>query len=167
MTDYSELKRLAETATPGPWECREADGSAAICHAHGWVADDFSEQALVDTRYMAAANPTAVLALIADNEKLAEDYDKAWRHDLNDKNNIEAMVGELAGAQAMLETAYSERDRLKAEVEALRKDAMRYRWLRVKQTFIWLIQDWFPKDNVLTDVDAEIDAAMSKESGHD
>ena len=50
-----------------------------------------------------------------------------------------------------------------AEVEALRKDAERYRWLRVKQTFIWLIQDWFPKDNVLTDVDAEIDAAMSKE----
>ncbi|WP_434695188.1 hypothetical protein J3P89_18240 [Pseudomonas sp. Z1-14] len=70
MNQYDELKRLAEKATPGPWECREAEGSAAICHAHGWVADGFDEQTLVDTRFMAAANPSAVLALIAENEEL-------------------------------------------------------------------------------------------------
>jgi hypothetical protein len=68
MTDYTELKRLAKAATPGEWECREAEGMAAICHEHGWVADDFSGQALIDTRYMAAANPAAVLELIADLE---------------------------------------------------------------------------------------------------
>ena len=53
-------------------------------------------------------------------------------------------------------------ERQAEEMTALRKDADRYRWLRVKQTFIWLIQDWLPSNAVLTDVDAEIDAAMSK-----
>lgn len=47
-------------------------------------------------------------------------------------------------------------------VDALRKDAERYRWLRNKQTFIWLIQDWFPGEAMLTNVDADIDAAMGK-----
>lgn len=53
----------------------------------------------------------------------------------------------------------AERDVL-AELEAYKKDAERYRWLRQKQTFIWLIQDWFPDGNDITDVDAAIDAAM-------
>lgn len=72
MSDYSELKRLAEAATPGPWECREAEGCASICHSHGWVADDFSEQTVIDTRYMAAANPAALLELISENERLRQ-----------------------------------------------------------------------------------------------
>ncbi|WKL65488.1 hypothetical protein Q1Z72_19565 [Pseudomonas qingdaonensis] len=59
-----------------------------------------------------------------------------------------------------------ERDQLKTENEALRKDAERYRWLRDKQTFIWLIQDWFPGEAMLTNVDADIDAAMAKEVSH-
>lgn len=42
-------------------------------------------------------------------EQQAEEYDKAWRHDLNDKNNVQVLA---------------------AEVDALRKDAERYRWLR-------------------------------------
>ncbi len=47
-----------------------------------------------------------------------------------------------------------------ARLRAAEVDARRYRWLRDKQTFIWLIQDWFPKGGELTDVDSEIDAAM-------
>lgn len=47
-------------------------------------------------------------------------------------------------------------------LEAKSKNAERYQWLRDKQTFIWLIQDWFPSDAEFTDVDAEIDAAMGK-----
>ncbi|ANC80971.1 hypothetical protein [Pseudomonas putida] len=50
------------------------------------------------------------------------------------------------------------------QLSALRKAADRYTWLRDKQTFIWLIQDWFPGAE-FTDVDAEIDAAMAKERG--
>lgn len=82
----------------------------------------------------------------------------------------------LAECHAALGQLFGETERLKAEVarstereilqlaeiEALRKDAERYQWLRDKQTFIWLIQDWFPPCAEFTDVDAEIDAAMGK-----
>lgn len=68
-----------------------------------------------------------------------------------------------------IEKLKAENEALLAAAQALRDewrkdqaDAERYRWLRVKQTFIWFIQDWFPRNNVLTDVDAEIDAAMGK-----
>ena len=49
-----------------------------------------------------------------------------------------------------------------AEQEQLKRCAGRYEWLRDKQTFIWLIQDWFPSDAEFTDVDAVIDAAMGQ-----
>ena len=39
--------------------------------------------------------------------------------------------------------------------------AARYRWLRDKPTFIWLIQDWFTNGSEFTDVDAVIDAAIN------
>ena len=42
-------------------------------------------------------------------ERLNDEYDKAWRHDMNDKNNVQALA---------------------AEVISLSKDAARYRWLR-------------------------------------
>lgn len=73
MSDYSKLKTLAQAATPGWWEHRFVDGdgtSGAICHEHGWVADDFTEQSFKDTAYMAAANPAAVLELIEENEAM-------------------------------------------------------------------------------------------------
>lgn len=73
-----------------------------------------------------------------------------------ERNTLRA---ELAG----LRTGYDAQNEVITE---LRKDAERYRWLRGKQTFIWLIQDWFPGAE-LTYVDAEIDAAMAKEASHD
>ena len=110
---------------------------------------------------------------------------EVWRHgpscwNCGDTGDVHDIVGEWRGQcdcnAAKLINVASERDQLKAENETLiaaaqalrdewrkdQADAERYRWLRVKQTFIWLIQDWFPKNNVLTDVDAEIDAAMGK-----
>lgn len=110
---------------------------------------------------------------------------EVWRHgpscwNCGDTGDVHDIIGEWRGqcdcnAAKLIDVA-AERDQLKAENEALiaaaqalrdewrkdQADAERYRWLRVKQTFIWLIQDWFPKNNVLTDVDAEIDAAMGK-----
>lgn len=64
--------------------------------------------------------------------------------------------------------AEHERDQLKAENEALRKDAERYRWLRDSSesihqfylsTPIWFAGVKFSKENV----DSTVDAAMSKE----
>lgn len=83
----------------------------------------------------------------------------SYRADCADwKRNTEAL-DEFLGDKTMGEVALE----LLAENEALRKGAGRYEWLRDKQTFIWLIQDWFPGDAEFTDVDAVIDAAMGKE----
>lgn len=38
----------------------------------------------------------ALRALTAERDKAVEDYDKAWRHDLNDKNNYQVLVAEVA-----------------------------------------------------------------------
>ncbi len=89
-------------------------------------------------------------------------------HEAADPFSVIVLLDELDSANSRLHevavacaTAEQERDHLRAEIEALRKEAERYRWLRDKQTFIWLIQDWFPKGGEMTDVDAEIDAAMA------
>ena len=162
MSDYSELKRVAERVI-----AIESTQDQPIQQA--W--DEFE----------AAANPGAVLALIAENERLRIDAaDVNWMVEQRDqlKSEVETLTSQVkalqsdansyqSGYDAGRAAAKAHSDSWRAEAEALRKDAERYRWVRVKQTFIWLIQDWFPKDNVLTDVDAEIDAAMSKESGHD
>ena len=86
MTDNTELKRLAEAATAGPWSmCGEADGSQGfeiiqdIWNEHGThtgkdvVVYEWSDESdplgvihRADAEFIAAANPVAVLALIAD-----------------------------------------------------------------------------------------------------
>ncbi|QAY93667.1 ead/Ea22-like family protein [Pseudomonas sp. ACM7] len=90
MTDHAELKRLAEAATAGPWSmCGEADGSQGfeiiqdIWSESGThtgkdvVVYEWSDESdplgvihRVDAEFIAAANPAAVLALIAENERL-------------------------------------------------------------------------------------------------
>lgn len=98
------------------------------------------------------ANPEDTLALLAEIERLDRE-----------SQNLSNQVGKGDRERRAFR---AERDQLKAENKALRKDAERYRWLRDKQTFIWLMQDWFPGEAMLTNVDADIDAAMAKEESH-
>lgn len=105
----------------------------------------------------------ALRTLAASTEQIAS----GLRRELKDQTqSLADLAAERATNEQLTATLLAteaERDRLKAENEALRKDAERYLWLRDKQTFIWLIQDWFPGAE-FTDVDAEIDAAMAKEA---
>ena len=291
MADHSELKKLAEAAPEGPWFGPEyAPGTSHVFDVDlgtllAYESIDSEKDACL--RYVAAANPAAVLALIAENESLkgphdwlAEDLIKelvdnaqalqensdlgesgpfaivllaaasrirrqegsidklkaeneqlaktascwdrlniqnkalsdsfraerdqlkaenerlktlrstterdlaqeleVWRHgpscwNCGDTGDVHDMVGEWRGqcdcnAAKLIEVA-SERDQLKADNEALRKDAERYRWLR--------IDDWWrspmcvirnPKDQAKLGsdcpssdrLDAAIDAAIGK-----
>lgn len=88
MTDYSELGRLAEAATGGRWVtdgeyvneqgnvthayvAHEDGGRIAAALANCLVKTD--EQCRANAAFIAAANPAAVLALIAENERLRLD----------------------------------------------------------------------------------------------
>ena len=146
MSDYSELKRLAEAATPGPWAydgsyvCpdRTEDGTTYV---ELWrsIADCHQPE---NTKFIAAANPAAVLALIAEVEGLRAQHGRD--------------SAELRSLSQARDDARKERDQLKADNEELRKDAERYRWLRqytVKSLAV---------SGALASLDRDIDAAMTK-----
>lgn len=71
--DLQQLKALAEAATPGPWIIEEGlPQDEAWCEWHN--VGPFSlmgDKADADDKFIAAANPAAILALIAKVESLA------------------------------------------------------------------------------------------------
>jgi hypothetical protein len=73
--DLDALQKLAEAATPGPWECPQfRDHPQLFIYKSGGmrrqVARALSEQTS-DAAFIAAANPQTVLALIAAARRLA------------------------------------------------------------------------------------------------
>ena len=85
MTDYSELKRLAEAATPGPWK-KTVDGVMPEGRGFGIFGNFGATDGEENRAFIAAANPAAVLALIAEVEALRADLEQvqydanAWRN---------------------------------------------------------------------------------------
>jgi hypothetical protein len=140
--DKEKLKALAESLIVANDQLNECGKGNEFDDAWS-VAND---------HYVEATDPEVILGLLAEIERLERFEDWFVRLD-----QVE---------QSLAASYKAERDQLKAENEALRKDAQRYRWLRDKQTFIWLIQDWFPGEAMLTNVDADIDASMAKEVSH-
>lgn len=158
MSDFSELKKLAEAATPGPWSmCGEADGSEGfeiiqdIWNERGThtgkdvVVYEWSDESdplgvinRKDAEFIAAANPAAVLALIAENQAMAgllkqfvdgehdQDENQAERHMyFTEAQSLLALVnGEIEGHTIVPDLAIKairdERDQLRAEIAGLR-----------------------------------------------
>lgn len=129
-------------------------------------------------------NPATVLELFADIERLktlrsTTERDLAqelevWKGgpscwNCMDTGDVHDLVGEWRGkcdcfAAQMIDVS-SERDQLKAENEALRKDAERYQWLRDKSEAlhsfylsvpIWMTGVKFKKESVDISIDAAI-----------
>ncbi|HGM4764623.1 TPA: ead/Ea22-like family protein [Serratia marcescens] len=80
MDKFSELKAAAMAATPGPWGINRTGNTIVSNHSHpvATVSDAFHRQLAgggvgKDAEFIAAANPAAVLALLADNEHLARE----------------------------------------------------------------------------------------------
>ena len=76
----ANIDALADAASRGPWECREGDGLAAILTPDGWLEDCSAEQEVANARFMAAANPAVVRALVAIAQRAAklEAANKPW-----------------------------------------------------------------------------------------
>lgn len=164
MTDLTKLKELAERATPGPWSCNRhgavvggpildfTNGSAqqqiAMAVGQAWMQD---EELRNNAEWIAAANPAAVLELIAEVERMRKvealqkqvnEHYKRWYRECIDepfdtwlKDDATHWIGEQDAAfqawqylhenkiwlmKERIEEHEQERDRLKAENEALR-----------------------------------------------
>lgn len=143
MTDNTELKRLAEAATAGPWSmCGEADGSQGfeiiqdIWNEHGThtgkdvVVYEWSDESdplgvihRADAEFIAAANPVAVLALIADSNRLESEAVYAAAGFNAAREEIAKLRAEVAGLRTGYEAYERVNAELKAEVEGLRATA--------------------------------------------
>ena len=142
MTDNTELKRLAEAATAGPWSmCGEADGSQGfeiiqdIWNEHGThtgkdvVVYEWSDESdplgvihRADAEFIAAANPVAVLALIADSNRLESEAVYAAAGFNAAREEIAKIHAEVAGLRTGYEAYERVNAELKAEVEGLRRE---------------------------------------------
>ena len=77
----AELKKLAEAATPGPWIHATDIGQVGsietlqgivVAQAQSLICDDVRKQRDNNSKYIAAANPAAILELLAINAELVE-----------------------------------------------------------------------------------------------
>lgn len=66
---YEKLKQAAEAASPGPWRVGGSNGRM-IYDAQNYLCGD--SDLLVNATYKAAANPAAILALLASHAALLE-----------------------------------------------------------------------------------------------
>lgn len=150
MSDYSELKRLASLAKNWSGEIGEDDWYTACCF-------DKPKFSVLDAEFIAKCEPGSVLALIAEVEGLRAQHGRD--------------SAELRSLCQARDYARKERDQLKVDNEALRKDAERYRWLREKVGVDLIFGDYNPWllscNTDMTDLekkttDEAIDAAMTK-----
>ncbi|WP_338513422.1 hypothetical protein VRC24_17050 [Pseudomonas poae] len=178
MTDHTKLKSAAEAVK---------QSYADLCE-HG--GDEFAEAwNTAELAYDDAANPDVVLALIAENDAALREATSLamaiWRRRYaKDSPNFQtfekasSVIGQIdnmaAGLMSDLEklrsevaglkTGYEAYERvnaeLKAENEALRKHAERYRWLRDSECAGRILRDMSAK--VCRHTDQRIDAAMGK-----
>lgn len=144
MKDYSELKMLAEKATPGPWHIDSHGMTMTSMESFKTVFNHPTDRPSVrheetgnlsnwrndwDASYIASANPAAVLALIAEVELL-----KSNNADMILRNKILRERPDLKpdriACHSSVVSIQSDLLKLKQENESLKKDAARYQWLR-------------------------------------
>ncbi|EOG6099314.1 TPA: ead/Ea22-like family protein [Pseudomonas aeruginosa] len=113
MTDHAELRRLAEAATPGPWEYQAplkvlaADRTwiVLIALSHANCREDKA-----NSRFIAANNPKTVLALLDEIDGLSDELSACTEH-----------PGGCGYWREAAKRRAEERDQFKEENEALRE----------------------------------------------
>lgn len=146
MKGYSELKMLAEYATPGPWVAQHPNAGqrgsevASVGGLNQVCADLGPSNAL----YIAASNPSAVLALIAEverlsfREKMLSEYGCEYCAGSGHVHRIDGdYLGVCDSCSAYeFNCAKHEIEKLKNENESLKKDAARYRWTTIEGNWV-------------------------------
>ncbi|MDU8454837.1 hypothetical protein [Pseudomonas syringae group sp. J254-4] len=148
--NIEKLEALAKAATKGPW----FSGGTWVSTERG---NSVADCARGDEKFIAAANPTAVLELI---QRIAN-LELCQTASLGVSGIIKSAASELGfdavGEDSALDYLIGlarSAAALRAECEALRKDAQRYRWIENPFAGLFGVES----------MDKYIDAAMSKEA---
>lgn len=159
MSDYSELKRLAEAATPGKWSScgsylaptREENGTTYV--------ESWRSIAMVpadnDRQFIATANPATVLALIAENERLKSNVESLREgcHSLNGVlTNTETLRVETL---AELRKSQAKNKKLKADLAEMNE---KYEAARDRKNSITALQ--VENERLQEDLEMERDALL-------
>ncbi|EPD2101821.1 ead/Ea22-like family protein [Pseudomonas aeruginosa] len=158
MTDTNKLKELAERATPGPWVV-DAQQSGAIFNIESESGDqcvamsqenpaptrlEMNEQRRVNAAFIAAANPKAILGLIAEVERL--------------KAELSQCASALPGTYYM-DPPDGGNVSIPEQIRRMAKDAARYRALRQKERGVVVVRN--RTSHLFGEhLDAAIDAAL-------
>lgn len=138
--DKEELRRAAEAAPKGDWTFDCAVPERSYC-AQVWDSDGedlavlrATEQGSYAAQHIAAANPSVVLSLLDESDaqaaRIAELERECERLRLDVKNRKHTIDG-MNEAHWDLVQAHAQ---LRSELEAFRKDAERYRFLRISNS---------------------------------
>ena len=120
MTDTTDLRALAEAATPGPWHVHGQPGRDYGPGGRLWWLESDAENDIGDVEhtndaaYIAAASPDRILALLDERDALLAEVDRLsgyW------ERTPEAIADSIKMAYA--NSARDERARIRAAVEAL------------------------------------------------
>ncbi|MEL5644935.1 ead/Ea22-like family protein [Serratia bockelmannii] len=144
MDKFSELKAAAMAATPGPWSINRTGNTIVSNHSHpvATVSDAFHRQLAgggvgKDAEFIAAANPAAVLALLAERDSNQQNYQNAMeelRIERSQRQAADQRLAELeaeitnivdshAETVAELRAKLEAKDKRIAELESIRADA--------------------------------------------
>ena len=114
----TELKALAEKATPGPWETRTTTHEPAgfvqgppvddMPYRAEILGDDYTgfgddEQKARDVAYVAAANPAAILTLIADLESAQDERRALLATEQNLREELAALKASIGEPVAIVD----------------------------------------------------------------
>ena len=145
--DKAQLKTLAEAASKE----REANQQMALKGV-------FFPSDIHISKMRLHAGQETILALLAEIERLEADNGSM-------RGSTKRMGEDASKAQKQARKAQREIDQLKAENEALRKDAGRYRWLirRISKSQYYFLGAELTS-NTESGIDDAIDSAMTKES---
>ena len=164
---------LAAGPTPGEWSCYDDsnDGKTsrieivAIGKTVARIYRSVPEQDLPNARLIAACSPANIAAILAHVEAQKAEIERltAERDEL--RRQLDPM-GEYASADELIAALRAE----KAEDEAMKLDAQRYRWLRPRffaADFAYsdppvcaIVFRWPESAKISANLDREIDAAM-------
>lgn len=133
MDKFSELKAAAMAATPGPWGINRTGNTIVSNHSHpvATVSDAFHRQLAgggvgKDAEFITAANPAAVLALLAELEDERASREQWQQNCTRTEERIAERESEMkvweSAATKHLARAEEAEQRI-AELEAIRSDA--------------------------------------------